>query len=60
MNGVATFTSGSTLNETASITCNTGYNLTGPASLTCTSDGWDANVTCNIQGIYIVRRKCLF
>ncbi|XP_052807627.1 sushi, von Willebrand factor type A, EGF and pentraxin domain-containing protein 1-like [Mya arenaria] len=49
MNGVATFNSGTTLNQTASVTCNTGYNLTGPDSLTCTSDGWDANVTCTIQ-----------
>lgn len=55
MNGVATFNSGTTLNQTASVTCNTGYNLTGPDSLTCTSDGWDANVTCTIQGIFLYK-----
>ena len=51
INGLANFTAGTTLGETAKIACSEGYNLTGSDLLSCTDNGWDHTPICTIQGI---------
>ncbi|XP_053398307.1 CUB and sushi domain-containing protein 1-like [Mercenaria mercenaria] len=49
VNGEASYSAGTTLGETATVTCNSGYDLTGLSSLTCTDSGWDDTPICVIQ-----------
>lgn len=49
-NGQATYRNGTLVNDTAAITCNTGYSLSGSSTITCSNAGWDDEPTCTIQG----------
>lgn len=54
-NGVATATSGTTLGNTVTIACNSGYTITGAATLICQAGGYDnAFPTCDAQGMNII------
>jgi CUB/sushi domain-containing protein len=45
-NGVVNTPDGTTLGQTATFTCNSGYNRSGPASRTCQADGsWSGSAT---------------
>ena len=48
VNGQVTHTAGTTLGQTATYSCNTGYNLVGNSTRTCLATGvWSGNVpTC--------------
>ena len=52
-NGRVDLTSGTTFRQTATYSCNTGYNLVGDSTRTCqTTENWSGSVpTC--QGMYI-------
>lgn len=50
MNGNAVLTSGTTVGDTATVSCNVGYTLSGDSSITCGSNGWSSVPTCEIQG----------
>ena len=54
INGAASYTSGTTLGESATIVCNTGYNLNGSDLLSCTAGGWNDTTVCVIQGILLL------
>ena len=44
--------SGTTYLETATYSCNTGYDLIGTTSRTCQADAWDGTPpTCDIKGM---------
>ncbi|KAH3700405.1 hypothetical protein DPMN_075381 [Dreissena polymorpha] len=48
--------SGSTYGTVATLTCNTGYTLVGPSSMTCLQDGrWSYNPACSIKSEYQVK-----
>ncbi|WAR08474.1 CSMD1-like protein [Mya arenaria] len=49
LNGFADTSLGTTENLTATITCNPGYNISGPSVITCQDSGWDTLPTCVIQ-----------
>ena len=53
-NGSVNHTSGTTLGQTATYSCITGYNLVGDSTRTCQAEGnWSGNApTC--AGMYIV------
>lgn len=52
VNGQFTAASGTTLGETATQSCNTGYTFSGDATVTCTDSGWSgAAATCTIVGM---------
>ena len=50
LNGVANTSSGTTETKIATISCNPGYNISGPTDITCLDGGWDFLPTCVIQG----------
>jgi hypothetical protein len=55
-NGQFTAASGTTLGQTATQSCNTGYNFTGEETVTCTDSGWNATAaTCTIVGMYMIK-----
>ena len=46
-NGQVNHTAGTTLGQTATYSCNTGYNLVGDSIRTCQAMGWSENApTC--------------
>lgn len=49
-NGQVDFSSGTLFGQTASVTCNEGYNLSGAASWNCVDDGWNDTASCIVQG----------
>ena len=49
-NGYADLTYGTTFGSNATITCNTGYNLTGDSLIVCNVSGWSDTPSCVIQG----------
>lgn len=50
-NGQFSASSGTTLGETATQSCNDGYTLEGDETVTCTASGWNGSVaTCTIKG----------
>ena len=53
-NGSVTLTVGTTLGQTATYSCNTGYNLVGDSTRTCQAEGnWSGSApTC--QGTYVI------
>ena len=53
-NGIVNHTAGTTSEQTATYSCNTGYNLVGDGIRTCQAKGnWSGNApTC--EGMYIV------
>ena len=53
-NGIVNHTAGTTSEQTATYSCNTGYNLVGERTRTCQAEGnWSGNApTC--EGMYIV------
>ena len=53
-NGQVTLTAGTTLGQTATYSCNTGYNLVGDSTRTCQATGiWSGSApTC--QGVYVI------
>ena len=60
VNGQVTHTAGTTFGQTATYSCNTGYNLVGDSSRTCQATGeWSGNASA-CQGIYIydVKYNC--
>ena len=52
-NGQVDLTSGTTFGQTATYSCNTGYNLVGDSTRTCQATGvWSGSApTC--QGVYV-------
>lgn len=49
--GVFTTLEGTTYGKTATVTCHTGFDLIGPATVTCQEDGtWSYASTCRIEG----------
>ncbi|KAH3735246.1 hypothetical protein DPMN_041709 [Dreissena polymorpha] len=48
-NGRAYTPYGTTENQTAAISCNSGYNLNGSSSLTCFDSGWSGKPNCIIK-----------
>ena len=57
-NGQVTHSAGTTLGQTATYSCNTGYNLVGNSTRTCQAIGnWSERApTC--QGVYTVKQNC--
>ena len=53
-NGSVTHTAGTDLGQTATYSCNTGYNLVGDSTRTCQATGnWSGSApTC--QGVYLL------
>ena len=53
-NGLVTRTAGTTFGQTATYSCNTGYNLVGDSIRTCQATGnWSGSApTC--EGIYVI------
>ena len=53
-NGIVNHTAGTTSEQTATYSCNTGYNLVGDRTRTCQAEGnWSGSApTC--EGMYIV------
>lgn len=49
-NGVSSVQSGTLYGAQVNVSCNSGYNLIGPSILSCVDTGWNASVTCQIQG----------
>ena len=49
-NGQAITSSGTTLNEIASVTCDNGYTLNGSSVIRCLDTGWNDTTTCVING----------
>ncbi|XP_053398308.1 CUB and sushi domain-containing protein 3-like [Mercenaria mercenaria] len=49
INGKTSISFGTTFDETVTVYCNPGYNLTGSTYLTCQHTGWSDTPTCNIQ-----------
>ena len=49
-NGKVDYPSGTLLDQSLTVTCNSGYDISGTATWTCADSGWDANATCVIQG----------
>ncbi|XP_052273396.1 uncharacterized protein LOC127873560 [Dreissena polymorpha] len=46
-NANVTISTSTSLNSTAVISCDVGFNLKGPSVITCTTTGWSDNVTCS-------------
>ena len=59
-NGQVTHTAGTSLGQTATYSCNTGYNLIGGSTRTCQATGqWNASIpTC--QGVLLKGDDTLF
>jgi hypothetical protein len=49
-NGYANLTFGTTFGSTVTVTCNSGYNLTGDSLIVCQQSGWSDTPSCVIQG----------
>lgn len=49
--GYLTFTNGTLLNSTASLSCKAGYDLVGDSDINCLETGWENTSNCNIQGM---------
>lgn len=47
--------SGTYLGDTATITCDSGFDISGSSSLTCLETGWNDTSTCIIQSEYVFR-----
>ena len=60
INGVANYDAGTTLGETATIVCDTGYNLNGSDLLTCTDSGWNDTSSCAVTGIFLIIFSYIF
>ena len=54
-NGQVSHTAGTTLGQTATYSCNTGYNLMGDSTRTCQATGeWSGSVpTCERMFLYL-------
>lgn len=50
-NGIANTPAGTTFDETATISCNPGYDVSGSSTLICLDSGWNDTATCTIQGM---------
>ena len=48
-NGLATYSSGTTLGQTATVSCNAGYDINGSTMVVCEHSGWNDTTTCDIQ-----------
>ena len=52
--GTAITDSGTSYGQTADLTCNQGYTLTGDTTVTCQATGtWSGAATCTVQGNYL-------
>lgn len=49
--GYISFTNGTILNSTASLSCKTGYDLVGNSDIYCLETGWENTSRCQIQGM---------
>jgi len=49
-NGHANTTGGTLLNQTATVSCDTGYKINGSDVLICQQNGWNDTTTCIVQG----------
>ena len=49
-NGVFSASTGTTLGQTATLTCNTGYEHSGASTVECIDGGWNDTATCTILG----------
>ena len=49
-NGEVSASNGTTLDETATVSCIDGYQLLGSSVIKCTSAGWNDTVTCTLKG----------
>jgi hypothetical protein len=51
-NGNVDYPSGTLFDESVTVTCNAGYNITGDTTWTCADLGWNGKTTCVILGTY--------
>jgi hypothetical protein len=49
-NGKVDTSSGTLLNNSLTVICNEGYDISGDSTWTCNDSGWDATAICVIQG----------
>lgn len=49
-NGKALLPSGTLLNATAAVSCNTGYEIKGDNMITCLDTGWSDSPLCELLG----------
>ena len=58
-NGQVSHTGGTTLGQTATYSCNTGYNLVGDSTRTCQSTGVWSGSTPTCQGVFVIVLHCV-
>jgi hypothetical protein len=49
-NGKVDITFGTLLNNSLTVACDEGYNISGDSTWTCADSGWDSSAICVIQG----------
>ena len=59
-NGQVDLTSGTTFGQTATYSCNTGYNLVGDSTRTCQATGEWSGSTPTCQGVVLLRNLILY
>ena len=59
-NGQVNHTTGTILEQTATYSCNTGYNLVGDSTRTCQATGVWSGSEHTVQGTYVTNAMCIY